>query len=114
MQFNYKLPPQYVGGAPLNPADIKQVNLGVRLKSGTAGTYPYGFTDVTFQADSSGISHEALDSFGALPPGTYIPAAQVVMKDVNGVPGGVSDWQEGVEFPVPAPKPNPPTGVAVS
>lgn len=81
---------------------------------GTPGTYPYTFTDITFQADANGISHEPLDSFGTLPPGVYVPAAQVVMKDVNGVAGGVSDWTEGTEFTQPAPKPDPITGVAVS
>lgn len=109
-QVNYKLPSTYEDGAPLSPADIKQVNIGIRPKSGTSGVYPLMVVDVTFEADASGVSHEPLAAFGSLAPGEYVAAAQAVMKA-----GGESVWSaESSVFPIAPPVPNPPTGVSVS
>lgn len=108
--FNYKLPTQRVDGTAINASDIKQVNLGIRPKTGTAGTYPLQVIDTTFTADAGGISHEPLAAFGMLAVGDYIAAAQAVTKD-----GGVSDWSaESPVFTIEPVKPNPCTAVTVS
>jgi len=110
-QVNYKLPTTYDDNVtPLNPADIKQVNIGIRPKSGTSGTYPLRVVDVTFTADANGVSHEPLAAFGSLAPGDYVAAAETVMKA-----GGVSIWStESAPFTIAPPVPNPPTAVSVS
>lgn len=109
-QVTYKLPTTYDDGSPLLAGDIKQVNVGIRPKSGAAGTYPIVAVDVTFTADAQGISHEPLAVFGNLAPGDYITAAQTVMKA-----GGVSVWStESAPFTVAPPIPNPPTAVSVA
>lgn len=105
MQANYKLDLTYVDNKPINPADIKQVNLGIRPKSGTPGTYPNIIHDVTFQADATGFSHEDIE----LGPGDWMIAAQLEMKS-----GAISDWSAEAAKSVPFPKPNPPQQVSVS
>lgn len=109
-QVNYKLPSTYDDGSPLLTSDIKQVNIGIRPKSGTAGTYPLMAVDVTFTADAQGVSHESLSVFGSLAPGDYIAAAETVMKA-----GGISVWSaESAVFTIAPPIPNPPSLVSVS
>lgn len=114
-KVTYKLPVEYVAelGKPaqaLNPADIKQVNLGLRPASGTPGVYPVQFVDVTFTADANGVSAEALDSFGMIAPGDYRVAGQTVMKS-----GAVSKWsEESAVFSITPPEPNPPTDFSVA
>lgn len=109
-QVNYKLPTTYDDGSPLLVSDIKQVNIGVRPATGASGVYPMTIADITFTADSSGVSHEPLAAFGLLAPGTYVTAAETVMKA-----GGVSVWStESAPFTIAPPVPNPPTAVSVS
>ena len=109
-QVNYKLPSTYDDGSPLLVTDIKQVNIGIRPKTGTPGTYPLMAVDVTFTADGQGVSHEPLTVFGSLAPGDYVAAAETVMKA-----GGVSVWSaESAVFTIAPPIPNPPTAVSVS
>ncbi len=109
-QVNYKLPTAYEDGSPLLVTDIKQVNIGIRPKSGAIGVYPLTAMDVTFTADSGGVSHEPLAVFGSLAPGDYVAAAETVMKA-----GGVSIWStESAVFIIAPPVPNPPTAVSVS
>ena len=109
-QVNYKLPTTYDDGSPLNVADIKQVNIGIRPKNGTPGVYPLMAVDITFTADTGGISHEPLAVFGALAPNDYVAAAETVMKA-----GGISVWStESAPFTIAPPVPNPPTAVSVS
>lgn len=110
VQVNYKLPTTYDDGSALLVSDIKQVNIGIRPANGTPGVYPMTAVDVTFTADSSGVSHEPLAAFGSLAPGQYIAAAETVMKA-----GGVSVWStESAPFTIAPPVPSPPTGVSVS
>lgn len=109
-QVNYKLPTTYDDGSALAVTDIKQVNIGIRPANGTAGIYPLTATDVTFTADSSGVSHESLAVFGSLAPGSYVAAAETVMKA-----GGISVWSaESAPFTIAPPIPSPPTAVSVS
>lgn len=109
-QVNYKLPTTYDDGSALDPADIKQVNIGIRPVSGTPGSYPITVSDITFTADADGISHEPLAAFGVLVPGDYVAAAETVMKA-----GGISVWStESATFTIAPPVPNPPTAVSVS
>lgn len=109
-QVNYKLPSTYDDNSPLLASDIKQVNIGVRPANGTPGTYPFNVLDITFTADANGISHEPLAAFGLLAPGSYVAAAETVMKA-----GGVSVWStESAPFTIAPPVPNPPTAVSVS
>ncbi len=109
-QINYVLPSTYDDGSALSVADIKQVNIGIRPKTGTAGTYPLTAIDVTFTPDAQGVSHETLAVFGSLAPGDYIAAAETVMKA-----GGVSVWStESAPFTIAPPIPSPPTAVSVS
>lgn len=114
-QLNYRLPKFYSDNVTLiDPANIKQIDLGIRPKGGTPGVYPTVVADVTFTPDAQGLSHESLASF-SLAPGLYIASARAVMKPVNGVAGGISDWApESAEFPMESPKPNPPTEVTAS
>lgn len=106
--FNYTVPTEDVDGNPIALADIKQINLGLRPKSGTAGVYPIQFVDTTF-LPTSGRSGEPLAAFGLLAPGEYVPSAQAVLKA-----GGISEWAvEGASFLIEPPVPKAPTAVSV-
>lgn len=110
-RVTYRLPVEYADSpAPLNPDDIAQVNLGIRPESGTPGVYPLTAADVTFAADSDGVSAEALSAFGMLAPGRYVAAGQTVMKA-----GGISVWsEESPVFTIAPPTPNPPSALFAS
>jgi hypothetical protein len=109
-RVTYRLPTGYKDStAPLTPADIASVDLGIRPDTAPAGVYPLTASDVTFTADANGISAEPLSAFGMLSPGRYVAAGRTRTKS-----GGVSDWStESDVFTIAPPTPNPPTALSV-
>lgn len=108
-QVKYQLPRTYDNDAPLSPADIAQIELGIRPESGTRGVYPLTANDVTFEADENGISAEPLSAFGMLAPGSYVAAGRTRTKA-----GAVSEWsEESAAFTIAPPVPKPPFALSV-
>lgn len=110
-RVTYRLPTGYADSdAPLRVEDIAQMELGIRPADGVPGTYPLTATDVTFEADASGISTEPLAAFGMLAPGRYVAAGRTRTKA-----GAVSVWSdESPVFTIEPPTPNPPSALSAS
>jgi hypothetical protein len=109
---SYKLPTSSTpetGNVPIAVADIKQINIGIRPKSGVAGTYPMQAVDVTIVPAADGFSTEPLAVFGLIQPGDYFVAAQTVLKA-----GGVSVWSVEAPFTIAQLIPNPPTALSAA
>ena len=107
-------PTTNVDGSPVTANEITAYEVGVRLASGVAGTYPYGV-----KAPASATSALLSTLTPILPTGVALVAAaraDTGAVDASGNPVD-SDWSaesQPFTLPVPPPKPNPPTNLSVA
>ncbi len=99
-QIKWTVPTQHTDGTPLSAGEITSYNVGVRLASGTAGTYAY-----TATASASATS-ELISQLSPTPP-TGVP----IVAGVQAVAAqGNSAYAESSPVTLLA-LPNPPTAV---
>jgi hypothetical protein len=102
-KFTWTDPVTNVDGSAITAGEITGYSIGVRLASGSPGTY----TIVTPIASPAASSEPLAALSSVLAPGSYAAAIQTV-GPVN------SAWSAEITFTIAPPTPNPPTGFTAS
>jgi hypothetical protein len=103
-KFTWTAPTTNSDGTPITAGEISGYQVGIRLASGTAGTYP-----ILAPVDPASASSDLLSEVNPLlSPGSYAAAVQTLS------PNGNSAWSAEVAFTITPSIPNPPSGFAVA